>query len=224
MKIVHRLLRTGLALIAAPTLVHAQAIETLEYSIVWDKPVLLPGEVQTGHVWIKVLPDIGAAVQWNTSPGKGQNGTIAAIASSIFAIKNIENGQTGSMFQWSREDEWEVSPNFGGQPDGQQGILGINIGQISPPLNTTPITSAVVNVFWFKWDPLGNYSPREITYGVNATSGKVYLNVPSLGIPGWVGENAVLIGSQSSFQVIPAPAALILLFPCVPMIARRRRM
>ncbi len=56
----------------------AQPIEQIEYSIVWDKPVLIPGEVQTGHVWLKVAPDIGSAVQWNTAPGTGQSATLMA--------------------------------------------------------------------------------------------------------------------------------------------------
>lgn len=212
----------AIILAAGSICTHAQPTEQIEYSIVWDKPVLMPGEVQTGHVWLTLTPDIGSTVQWNAPPGTGQAATLKAIASSIFSVTNIENGLSGTMIQWSRLPEWEVSPNFGGNPDGNGGIKAVNIGQFGAPTNPNPNTNASVIVFWFKWDPLGNYSPRSVTYEVSATSGKVFLEVP--GLAAWVGENAVKVGSQSSFQVVPAPTELgVSAIGLIGLTRRRRR-
>ncbi len=199
------------------TVAIAQPIEQIEYSIAWDKPVLMPGEVQTGHVWLKVTPDIGSAVQWNTMPGTGQAATLKAIASSIMNVTNVANGLTGSMTYWKQESGWNAS-QFGGKGDGNGGIKQINVGQFADPwANTNPS----VNVFLFVWDPLGDYAPRTVTYEVSATTGKVWLEVPGLSM--WVGENAVKIASQSSFQIVPGPGAVVLFAGLVPLLARRAR-
>lgn len=197
----------------------AQTIEQIEYSIVWDKPVLNAGEVQTGHVWLKVTPDIGAAVQWNTMPGTGQAATLMAIASSFIEILNISNGLSGEVTQSWLDSGW--NSGGAGMPPDANGNWKTNFGQFGKPVNQSPNTNAAVSPYHFVWDPKGNYTPREVTYGINPTSGKVYLEVPGLAV--WVGENAVKIGSQSSFQIVPGPGSVALLAGFVPLLARRAR-
>ncbi len=209
--------------LAAVTLhTHAQPIEQIEYSIVWDKPVLMPGEVQTGYVWLTVTPDIGSTVQWNTPPGTGQSATLMAIASSILTIKNIENGLTGMLTKFDCEPKWVGAGQCFVVLDDKGGIQAANIGQFGLPSNPNPNTNQSAAVFWFNWDPMGDYTPRTVTYEGSATSGKVYLQVP--GLPAWVGENVVKIGSQSSFQIVPTPMGLAVgAIGWIAMGRRRRR-
>lgn len=203
----------------ATTMSHAQPIEQIEYSIVWDKPVLMPGEVQTGHVWLTVTPDIGSAVQWNTPPGTGQAATLMAIASSFIEFQNISNGLSGAITQIVLDPEWLSSgPGFQLDPNGN---WKTNFGQVGKPLNQNPNTNAAVSPYHFVWDPKGNYTPREVTYAINPTSGKVFLEVP--GISAWVGENALKIATQSSFQIVPGPGAVAMFAGLVPLLARRAR-
>ncbi len=206
-------------LTAAAIHAHAQPIEQIEYSIVWDKPVLMPGEVQTGHVWLKASPDIGSVVQWNTSPGTGQPATLMAIASSFIEIQNIANGLTGEIIQIWLDSGWDSGG--AGMPPDPNGNWKTNFGQFGKPVNQNPNTNAAVSPYHFVWDPTGDYTPREVTYGINPTSGKVYLEVP--GLSAWVGENAVKLGSQASFQVVPAPPSfMLILLGCGALGARRR--
>jgi hypothetical protein len=198
----------------------AQPVEAMEYSIAWDKPVLAPGEVQTGHVWLTVTPEIGSAVQWNTAPGKGQDATLMAIASAFMKVINIENGMTGQITNFQVVTQWSPGQSFA-QLDGNGGIKDINAGQFGPPANPNPNTGQSAAVFWFKWDPMGDYTPRTVTYQALGTAAKVYLSVP--GFASWVGENAEKISMQSSFQVVPAPGGIVMAVGIVRLLARRTR-
>ncbi len=221
MKPIHRVSTLAALPLNVATMAHAQPIEQIDYSIVWDKPVLMPGEVQTGHVWLKVTPDIGSTVQWNTKPGTGQAATLMAIAGSKFDLVNIQNGLTGKLVEWQLDSAWYLA-GPGSPPDGKGGILNINPGQFGKPINPSPNTNQSVSPFFFVWDPLGNYSPREVTYGFNPKTAEVWLDVP--GLPNWVGEDAAMIATQSSFQIVPAPSTLaILVIGATALRTRRKR-
>ena len=100
----------------------AQPIETIDFTVVWDKPEIGPGETNTGHVIATIGPKIGSIVAWNTPPGTGQAGKLLCFQSSTLDFVNVQNGLSGTI-------AWTVpSPLFNlgklGSPDGNGGITG----------------------------------------------------------------------------------------------------
>ncbi len=196
----------------------AQPLESLTFSVEWEKAVIAPGETNTGQVLATVGPAIGATTAWNSPPGTGQLGAIKAFASTVFNLKNLQNGTNGLCYV-TIPSEFNASTKPISD-DGNGGFVGLNTGQIAFPANTNPNTNqtvAILNVAWKAADAPGGY---EVIYATKSTSGKVFLDV---GLAAWVGENAVRIDGQGGFAVIPAPPTIAIIVPWLLAIGTRRR-
>lgn len=215
MTLARRLLAASAGLASIAT---AQPIETINFALQWDQSVLTSG-VATGSVYAFITPELGTNVAWNSLPGKGQPATLLSFGASVIDLLNLQNGLSGGL-GWTVPSDVNFA-NIPGTPDGLGGIKGTTamymdgiIPNPNPP-NPTKILDLV-------WDPQGDYSPRTVEYKVSPVTGKVFLSLEANPTTK-VGENAVLIGSQSSFQVIPAPAAAFVLAGGGLIAPRRKR-
>jgi len=207
----------------ATTSAHAQVIEAMQFELVWDQNVMTPGSgINHGTIYAKLSPEIGSMGAWNTPPGTGQVGPIEAYASSKVNLLNLENGLSGDLWWWS--PSWGTLVNLPGTPDGQGGIFESHYGQAGKTVNPNPLTENTVPILYLSWDAQGDYTPRTVTYETVGTSAKVYLSItlPN-GQTAWAAEKAEFSGMKTSFQVIPAPAAALVIGGCGLISQRRRR-
>lgn len=211
--------------VACAGMTFAQPVETLTFSIEWDKAVIAPGETNSGKVVATIGPELGTVTQWNSSPGTGQPGVLKALASLGLDFKNLSNGTNGSL-SWKVNPDWWPGSGIPPTPDGQGGIAGIQFGQISPPLEPFPNLSAVIDVVTVKWTAAVSPMPAmpyEVMYGTKALWAKVFLDI---GLPSgqWVGENAVKIDGQGGFTVIPSPSVFAFGVFALGVFVQRRRL
>ncbi len=217
----HRSTRTLACLVlgaGAASFAGAQPVESLTLTIEWDKPVIGPGETNTGKLLATVGPDLGTITAWNTKPGTGQAGTLKAFASAIFNFMGMENGLNGT-FQWTIPAEFNISSKPGMMwPTG--GAAGVNAGQFGHPANPQPNVNQTVTLLQFKWSETAGGGPYNVLFETELLSAKVYLDV---GLAAWVGENAVKIDGEGGFMVIPAPSAIAFAVPLFLVAGTRRR-
>jgi len=204
----------------------AQPIESITFSIEWEKPSIQFGETNTAKVFATITPDIGTQTKWNTSPGKGQAGVLKAFASSVMDWKSVQNGAKGSIALDPNPVFLPMGPiPIEPMPDGQGGFKGLPLGQVAFPLNPAPNTDQKVWLFDFHWTAnLGPVptSPYVVEYTTSALSAKVFLDIGTTS-PVWVGENAVKIDGQGGFTVVPAPGIVVCGLFAIGVCVQRRR-
>ncbi len=193
-----------------------QLTPTFTYTIEWENAPL-PGVAAKGAVYSN-CEEIGKEIQWLTPPGTGQWGTAKAFASSVFSIVNVQNATTG-WISWTVPAEFQASGKTG-QSDGNGGIVGVNAGQISPPMNPNPVVAKKVKVLDLSWTTTDFSTMRFVEWTTKATSGKVYLDV---GLAGWVGQNVIKVDGSGGFWVVPAPSGMALMGLAGVAATRRRR-
>lgn len=193
----------------------AQPLETITYSIEWDSPSVL--SVVTGSVYASITPDLGTTTAWNTKPGVGQSATLMRFKSSILDFVNVKNGMLGTL-TWTVPAELNVG--VPGAPDGNGGIKSSQAGQFMPPTVPMPLPLQKVKVLELKWT-LNEPSPVifQVTFATKSSSAQVYLDA---GLASYVGENAVKVDGEDSFEVIPAPRSAALVGLATLMTRRRR--
>ena len=201
------------------TLAHAQ--ETVTFDIRYSDPVLTPGEVQHIEVWAILSPGPGSAVTWNPPVGLPHPGVLLQFSYAVFNLTNVQHGQTG-MFSGL-----VVPPPLGqypvsspGLPDGSGGVSAITAWQpyFAPPWNP----SNPIHLWSSTWTP-NDYSPRTVEFSTLATNGPT-VTLELAWSPPWVEEDWTPLYVPASFQVIPAPATMIVpaVFGLLGLTRRRR--
>ena len=194
---------------------------TITFSIKWDKPTIGAGETNTGAVWAEITPGLGSSIKWTTPPGKGQQGTIVAFASTVFDTMNLLNGGKGQL-KWTVLPDW-ATVGIPGEPDGNGGIKGTNAGQVAEGgLNPQANKKNPVQLLSLTWTAQAG-GMYDVAYGLSSKSGKMYLNIGT-GFQFWVAQAATFrVDGQSGFSVIPAPAAWCVAGLSTLLACRRRR-
>lgn len=211
-----------IALVAGAGLVaRAQyPIETITYSIEWEKAEIAPGETNTATVWATITPDIGTLCLWNPGGGgTGQAGILKSFASTIFDFVSVTNGDKGTITDAFVHKEFAITPDSI-TPIGTTGVKA-KAGQFGFPTNPNPNVSQSVAVLSFTWKAGDAGEAYDVLYATKSISAKVYLDV---GLAVWVGENAFKVDDQGGFTVTPAPSAISLVVPLLWVVGNRRRM
>lgn len=199
------------------TIAHTQPIESLTFSVVWDKSVIAPGETNTGAVRATIWPEIGTVTAWNTYPGTGQLGKLLGFAKAKLDLHNLANALEGTL-------AWSIAKPLAlgslGVPDGNGGISGASMWQHWQTL-PSPNFDQSLDLLELTWTHTGSAStPFEVKFEVESFIAKVYLDV---GLSVWIDENAVKLDGQGGFSVIPAPSPLWASGPIALAVTNRRR-
>lgn len=215
-----RTLGSVLLIAGHASLALAQPLETLTLTIAWDKPVIAPGEANSGAIYATASPEIGSTTAWNTPPGMGQPGMVKAFASTIFDFTSLQNGAKGTL-AWTRNPEFAISL-VDPKPDGAGGFTSANLGQFGLPVNPSPNVNGTVKLVDLQWIAASKVPPEPlaVVYQTKAATAKIFLEV---GLTAWVGESAIKIDGQGGFTVIPAPTATAIALPALLLATRRRR-
>jgi len=177
-----------------------------------------PGELALGKIFVAFDPPAGSTIIF---PGGGPPHTVKALSYAAIGFLWTENGDTGKL-----DGSWTApfGPLSGPVYGGNQNITFLECWQPPIQLYPTPNTSNPAHIFTFTWDPLGNYTPRQVTYYVDGISTKVYAE-PETTPDFWVG--AALYESfdsaPTSFQVVPAPGGATSMLIASSLLLHRRR-
>ncbi|MFM9996973.1 MAG: hypothetical protein ACKVU4_14375 [Phycisphaerales bacterium] len=197
-----------------------RAQETVTFDIRYSDPVLTPGEVQHIEVWAILSPGPGSPVTWNPPVGLPHPGVLLQFTRAVFNLTNVQHGQTGMFSDLVVPPPFSQNPvSSPGLPDGSGGVLDIKAFQLFfPPWNP----SNPIHLWSSTWTP-NDYSPRTVEFSTLATQGPT-VTLELSWSPPWVDEDWLPLYAPASFQVIPAPATLIVpaLFGLLGLTRRRR--
>ncbi|MFM9996974.1 MAG: hypothetical protein ACKVU4_14380 [Phycisphaerales bacterium] len=184
-------------------LVHAQ--ETVTFDVRFSDPVLVPGEVQYIEVWCEFAPTVGAPAVWNQPGANPIVGTVLAFATAQFNLVNVTGGQTGVYANLLLNPALSLGmAGWEGTPDKQGNVIGMLPWQ----LPNGPMNPANPILLWTAtWTP-NTYDPRTVEFTTEVMLGpSMHLHTSQFAIPLY--DEWTPLHVPASFQVIPAPATLI---------------
>ncbi len=195
----------------------AQPLESIDFTVVWDKAVIAPDETNTGHVIATIGPEIGSIVAWNTPPGTGQLGELRCFGWGKLDFVNKQHAELGKL-SWAFPASFMVLGK--GVPNGSGSVSGLEMKQSwNFPSPNFGQSLAVVDVQWTA-PAVTPTEPYFVEYTTNIIFATAALDV---GLSDWVHEKAVFTNGMGGFVVTPAPAGFALIGVAAGWVRRRRR-